>query len=518
VRVGDHEVVREIGRGGMGVVYLARGADGREVAIKVLTTPSGETLPRFEREARLHASLGEEEGFVPLLATGTNPPRIVMPFVSGGTLRDLLDRRHTLAIEETVELGLTLARALGRAHALGIVHRDVKPENVLFGAPVSQTGLPGRPLLADLGLAKHFSEHGASVSLSRTGEMRGTAAYMAPEQAGAAKHVGPAADVYALGAVLYECLTGAPLHEAPTLIALLAAVESGAFEPIAKRRPEAPRWLVEVVERALARDPAARLTDGVALARALASGKRGGRSRLALLLGGAALVAVAVFLASFASSVTSPPSHPAAAPSPPAPPAAPPTAPSELEQLLDRANELTRARDFRGAATILDRAVALDPESAQAFDLRGYARFCLGEFAAAKKDATRAMELKPSLVTAWGTRADSEMQAKEWDAAIADYTHTLELTPGAAKPHFGRGSCFAAKGNLRLAVVDYDRALELDPNLLDVLFERGRIRKEKLDDPEGALADFERFLEIAPNEPDAPKVREWRDELRSKQK
>jgi serine/threonine-protein kinase len=148
---GRYVVERELGRGGMGAVYLARSPEGAQVAVKVmLREASADGLARFRREQRLLASFGEAEGFVPVIDAGETPegPFLVMPLVPGGTLRQRLEG-GALSIGFTGALGASLARALGIAHARGIVHRDLKPENVLFTAD-------RRPLIADLGLAKHF--------------------------------------------------------------------------------------------------------------------------------------------------------------------------------------------------------------------------------------------------------------------------------------------------------------------------------------------------------------------------
>jgi serine/threonine-protein kinase len=297
MRIGPYEVVSTLGQGGMGVVYAARSPDGGDVAIKVLRKDTREVRVRFERERRLLASFGAADGFVPLLDAGVENecPFIVMPLLEGGTLRDRLGQ-GALEVGATIALGKTLARALARAHERGIVHRDVKPENVLFDAS-------GAALLADLGLAKHFSQDSSgasqSVSLSVSGTLRGTAGYMPPEQLRDSKAVGPAADVFALGAVLYECLAGVPAFSGSNLLELASAVMEGRVEPIAQRRGDAPAWLGEAIERALARDPRERFADGHALGAALAAG-RPGRSRwlwLALapllLLLGAAVVAIA---------------------------------------------------------------------------------------------------------------------------------------------------------------------------------------------------------------------------------
>src|SRR5579871_6558583 len=124
MKLGPYEVLREIGRGGAGVVHAAKAPDGSEVAVKVLVRRDAAARARYERERRLLASLGEADGFVPLLDAGEAPqgPFLVMPLVRGGTLRDRL-ARGPLPVEEARVLGRTLARALGRAHERGIVHR-----------------------------------------------------------------------------------------------------------------------------------------------------------------------------------------------------------------------------------------------------------------------------------------------------------------------------------------------------------------------------------------------------------
>ncbi|HZU97088.1 MAG TPA: serine/threonine-protein kinase, partial [Planctomycetota bacterium] len=203
------------------------------------------------------------------------------------------------------------------AHAKGIVHRDLKPENVLFDAEE-------RPLVADLGLAKHFDEPGEAsrrgLSLSQQGAFRGTAGYAPPEQASDAKSAGPASDVFALGAILHECLAGRPAFTAENLIALLSKMARGDHDVLGPG--EAPEWLTAVIARALDPDPEARFADGAELLAALET--RSGRRRrshlppalavLGLVAGGAG---VALLLARGSRDA-------APAPAPPVP-KAPPT-------------------------------------------------------------------------------------------------------------------------------------------------------------------------------------------------
>ncbi|MBI3725595.1 serine/threonine protein kinase, partial [bacterium] len=292
MRLGSYEVQGEIGRGACGVVYRARDARGADVAVKILTrSGSADARSRFARESRLLSSLGEKDGFVPFLGSGEDAsgPYIVMPFVGGGTLRQRLTGRP-MEIGEAVSLGAALAHALGRAHARGIVHRDMKPENVLFDGN-------GRPLIADLGLAKHFSKEAAgasrSVSLSFRNQLLGTVGYMPPEQVASAKEATPASDVFALGAILHECLTGRPAFDADTMVELLVAVERCRVTPLSDLRPDAPRWLADTVARALRKEPGERFEDGAAFARAL----RGPRTRGALSRAAVALAIVAAMAA-----------------------------------------------------------------------------------------------------------------------------------------------------------------------------------------------------------------------------
>ncbi|HZU99612.1 MAG TPA: serine/threonine-protein kinase [Planctomycetota bacterium] len=285
----SYEILAEVGRGGVGVVYKARGPHGM-VAIKLLQRGAGPDLASFERERRLHETLGEKEGFVPFVESGDSPkgPYLVMPFLAGGTLRARLEA-GPLPVEETVALGQALASALGRAHRLGIVHRDLKPENILHADG-------GEPLVADLGLAKYFvrDEGGRSrISITLEGAFKGTAGYMPREQMSDAKSVDARADVFALGAILYECLAGRPAFPGQTALESMTLVDQGKFEPLATARPDAPGWLVAAIERAIARDAEARFPDARGLQAALEEGEAAADRRRALAVTGA-LLAVAL--------------------------------------------------------------------------------------------------------------------------------------------------------------------------------------------------------------------------------
>src|SRR5436190_1477339 len=270
--LGRYQVTGQLGRGASGTVFRARTSEGGDFAIKVLSAPSPDARLRFERERRLLDELGE--GFVPLLDAGEAPqgPFIVMPFVGGGTLRDRL-RHGKLDFAEGRLLGIRLADALGRAHAKGIVHRDLKPENILYTRTGAATGDWGDPLIADLGLAKHFDRAASpqSQSLSVEGSFRGTAGYMSPEQTYDSRDVDARADVFSLACVLYEALAGQPAFLADTLPELFERLVAGRVEPLRDLCPGVPRELAAAIERALSPDPEARFADGAAFASALRS-------------------------------------------------------------------------------------------------------------------------------------------------------------------------------------------------------------------------------------------------------
>ncbi len=513
MRIGRYEVLGELGRGGMGVVFRVRAPGGGEAALKLLVRTDAATFDRFDRERRLLGSLGEEHGFVGLLDAGLGDEGawLVMPFVPGGTLRKRLQGRP-LGVEETVALGLQVARALGAAHERGIVHRDVKPENVIFTAD-------GRPLLADLGLAKHFDPQakGASLSVRLTGQgaFKGTVGYMAPEQVVGAGAAGPPADVFGLGAVLHECLAGQPAFEAPSVIEVLAKVGSGVVPPL--DRQDVPPWLEAIVRRSLAFEPSARFADGAALADALSSREapvlsrspgKGGRSPrpiFALLaLATAAGGGLAATLISRGRESGPPARAAGTAPSPP-PKGASPS--SRASQLADLAKQKEDAGDYAAARIDATRAIELDPTNAMAWTLRGLARFNEKDSEGAIADTTRAIELAPGLGMAWACRACSRACKGDLEGTISDATKAIELDPGLIEAWLIRGQALASRKQWDAAALDLTRAIELSPGLGVAWAERGSIRFEK-GDLRAAVPDLERSLELDPVGPYSRQARQ----------
>lgn len=263
---GRFEIEARVGAGGMGIVYRARDGEqgGSPVALKVLRDKSLGSSQRFEREVAILGRLGHP-GIVGLVAHGVTDggaPYLAMEWVEGDTLARAA-RGDGLTAAEVVRVGRAMAEALGAAHAAGVVHRDVKPSNVLLGG-----GSVDAVKLIDFGLARHADR---ADGFTKTGTIMGTPGYMAPEQACGETDLDGRVDVFALGCVLYELLAGRPAFTGDHLMALRTKVLLS--EPPALRSlcAHVSDELGAVVHRALAKEPAQRFADGGAVAAALAA-------------------------------------------------------------------------------------------------------------------------------------------------------------------------------------------------------------------------------------------------------
>jgi serine/threonine-protein kinase len=248
----------------MATVYLARDAElDRPVALKVLAenlADDPDFRARFVREARLVAGLGHPN-VVAVFDAGFDEgrPYIVMEYVEGETVADLLRRTGPLAPERAASLALQACAGLAHAHAAGLVHRDVKPQNLLLRGD-------GVLKVADFGIARAAE----STRMTQVGTVLGTAAYLAPEQA-AGGEVTAAADVYSLGVVLYELITGRTPYRFETLVELARKQLEEPITPVSDLVPEVSPGLEDVVMRALARRPQHRFADAGELRGALAA-------------------------------------------------------------------------------------------------------------------------------------------------------------------------------------------------------------------------------------------------------
>ena len=252
------------GHGGMGVVYRAKDSlSGQTVALKLLHPSLQADSPRrFLREAELLSSL-RHSGIVSYVAHGHTEqaqPFLAMEWLRGEDLSQRLERQP-LSLEETLSLLRQAALALSAAHQHGVIHRDIKPSNLFL-----RHGRPEDVVLLDFGLARHVVP---STALTASQMMLGTPGYMAPEQVSHQSQLTPGADIFSLGCVLYECLTGQPPFRAPHMVATLAKILFAEPTPLSQLRPELPRALQELLERMLAKEPEHRLPEAQSLLSAL---------------------------------------------------------------------------------------------------------------------------------------------------------------------------------------------------------------------------------------------------------
>jgi hypothetical protein len=312
---GRYRLERELGQGGMATVYLAADVrHGRQVAIKVLRPELAAVLgaERFVVEIKTTAAL-QHPHILPLFDSGSADGFLyyVMPYIEGETLRTKLDREKQLGIEEAVKITTEVADALDYAHRHGVIHRDIKPENILLH--------DGRPMVADFGIALAVSA-AAGGRMTETGLSLGTPHYMSPEQATAEKDITNRSDVYSLGCVLYEMLTGSPPHVGATAQQIIMKIVTEEAQPVTALRKSVPPNVAAAVEKALEKLPADRFEGAKDFSTALldpafvtrpagvaVGGTRGRGNHLLVATAAVALVAVAVALAGWLRGGPAPP-------------------------------------------------------------------------------------------------------------------------------------------------------------------------------------------------------------------
>ncbi len=271
-----YAIERELGRGGMATVYLARDLrHDRPVALKLLHPDLAATLgpERFHREIKLAARL-QHPHILTVHDSGDNDGRLwfTMPYVEGESLRERLRREKQLPVHDALRIAREAATALDYAHRHDVIHRDIKPENLLLT-------MDGQVLVADFGIARALGE--ADTEITKTGMTVGTPAYMSPEQASGERMVDARTDIYALGSVLYEMLAGEPPFTGPTAQLIIARKFTETPRPLRSVRETLPAATDSVVSRALARAPADRFASAAEFARALEGITQGDESTLA---------------------------------------------------------------------------------------------------------------------------------------------------------------------------------------------------------------------------------------------
>ncbi len=284
----DYVLEDELPRGGMSRVFLAvERSLNRKVVLKVLDPELAATLSaeRFKREIALAARL-QHPHIVPLLHAGAVDGKLFysMPFVEGESLRELMSRERPMSIDRISQILLEIAGALDFAHTEGVVHRDIKPENVMF--------FHGQAVVLDFGIAKAVSNATAASGVSAStpprltlqGTSLGTPTYIAPEQAAGDPTLDHRADIYSVGCVAYEMLTGHPPFRGKSPQQVMIAHAKEAPEPIGRRRPDAPAVLLKLVMKCLEKSPDHRPQRAADIVRALRPASSGGNGSLRSLL------------------------------------------------------------------------------------------------------------------------------------------------------------------------------------------------------------------------------------------
>ncbi|MEO8029511.1 MAG: serine/threonine-protein kinase [Gemmatimonadota bacterium] len=260
---GLYTVEREIGRGGAARVFFARDPGGTPVVLKILHPELlvSVTADRFLREINILRRL-EHPNVSKLIDSGERDWLVyyVMPYIPGPTLKSALEQRRRLEIDEVIRMGRDVLSGLEYAHGQGIIHRDVKPENIILG----QSGA----VLLDFGIARAIELSGTE-RLTRSGIAVGTSSYMSPEQVSADDSIDHRTDLYSLGCLMFEGLAGRPPYQHPNEVVVLQMHQTDLVPDVRQHRPETPAELASVIAKAMTKQPEARWPTAAAMREAI---------------------------------------------------------------------------------------------------------------------------------------------------------------------------------------------------------------------------------------------------------
>ena len=498
-RIAHYAILGELGRGGMGVVY--RGYDTklrRSVAVKMILDPTRagtDVVQRLSIEASAAARI-EHPNIVRVHEVGEHEgkPFIVMELIRGRSFEAELRQGKTTP-ERAAEVLRDVARALDQAHQAGIIHRDVKPENILVDEQ-------GKPHLMDFGLAR---ESTTTERLTVAGSVLGTPGYMSPEQAGGVLEAqGPLTDVYGLGAVLYRALAGRPVFEGASLNAILVKILQQSPEPLTRIDPSVPRDLETIALRCLAKESERRYASAGAVADELDRFLRhepivarpiGGLERLGLWVRRNRALAVALGLvgvalaAALAIGLYSVKTRAADA-----------RAIEKLE-LIRSGGEKKAAGDQDGAIAAFTSAIALDPQDAAVYSSRAALYQARRSWDLAIADVRSITAIVPRDPHAWAFLGDLERQKSDWKEAVSAYDRAVALDPLLVAARRWRGFAKLQEGDADGALDDLGKAAELEPRSALTFIYMGDAHVKKKDDA-AAKSDFTQAIDLDPRNPD----------------
>ncbi|MCB9078790.1 MAG: tetratricopeptide repeat protein [Anaerolineaceae bacterium] len=471
-RVFEYEVIRQLGEGGFATVYeaLDRMLD-RRVAIKLLRVDKAggdKTIKRFIQEARI-AALLEHPNIATIHGLRIADQRIymIMEYLSGGSLRGLLKEKGKLSLDHAVRLTTGICEGLAKLHERGIIHRDVKADNILLTAD-------GRPKVTDFGIA-HVPKSAGGLDLTRVGFQPTSLIFSSPEQLRGEK-LDARSDVYQVGALLYFMLTGHHYididmleSQASTQMAQHLRLELKVFmlleKAICKDMPEGLQglWrdagaLAGVVEQAMAKKKEDRFTDTLEMATALN-----------------------------ALNISSIPNY----------------ASTEKLDLSDSREYNKRGlahagmRNYEQAIYNYSKAIQIDRHYAEAYNNRSAAHLLMDNYAQAVLDCNWAIELAPHFAAAYVNRGIANTGLRHYEEALQDYDRVIELNPKNIYAYYNRANTYVWMGKHEEAVEDYSQAIGLNPQFLAAYVNRGVVH-DLMGDYQYAITDYNRAIELNP--------------------
>lgn len=512
---GEFEVIRPLGQGGFASVYHARDIMlNREVAIKELRTDKAidkKNLRRFVQEAR--ATALEHPNVVTIYGMRRHNQRLymIMEYLSGGSLRDLLDKQKKLPAEQAIKLTIGICEGLARFHDRGIIHRDIKAENILLTTD-------GRAKVADLGIA-HVPESagGLGGGLTQVGFQPSTLLYSSPEQL-RGESLDPRSDVYQVGELLYEALSGehyinlniieqsaytmAGSHQVRSQVKMFELLEKAICEEMPtglKKLWHEIGALAGVVEAALAKKKEERFKDTIELAAALKafsvnttptlSANRHSKKELALQDSraynrrGLAHVSMRNYeqaIIDYTEAIHLDPNY--------------------IDPYHNRSIVHLLMDNYGQALLDCNVAIELAPDFVPAYINRGITYTGLREYELALEDYEQALKLAPQNTFAFYNRANTYLWTGRYKQAIADYSQTITLDNHFVAAYVNRGVVHTEMGNFDLAIADYTQAINLNPSYSQAYYNRAHAYR-KLGENESAIVDYTKVIELNSEHP-----------------
>jgi serine/threonine protein kinase len=469
----EYEITRPLGQSSFSAVYEAHDRIlNRRVAIKQLRqkrAASQKAIKRFIQEARIAAAL-EHPNVVSIYALRIYEKNlyIIMEYLPGGSIHHLLDRQGKLPVEQAVQLTIGICEGLAKLHTKGIIHRDIKAENILLAAD-------GRPKVTDFGIA-HVPEAAGGMGLTIVGFQPGTLLYNSPEQF-QGKKLDACSDVYQVGALLYYMLTGQHYVDLTALEAQAKAL--GGSSPIHSKA-----ILFDLLEGMICEE----MPDGLkTLWRKI--GPLAGGVELAVAIKRAVRFKVTLEFVTALKAININP--------------APVSAKAKKLALQDcraynkRGLAHASMKNYEQAVYDYSRAIQLGPPYAEAYNNRGAAHLMMKSYGQAVIDCSQAIDLAPDFVAAYVNRGIAHAALRNYEQALVDYDKVIELNPKNVYGYYNRGNTLVWMGKYTEALTDYSQALNLDPEFVAAYVNRGLVQ-DRLKNYRQALANYD--LAIALNQ------------------